>query len=73
MKTNIDGVLVVEGVSDVAFLSSLIVTIVLYGLLNQYFPKPFTYLIILCTPLIINIVSISNYCLEKYRNKDKLK
>ena len=57
----------------IAFLSSLIVAIVLYGLQNQYVPKPFTYLIVLSAPLIMNIVSISNYYLEKYRNKDKLK
>lgn len=57
----------------VAILSSLVITVFLYALLNQYIPKPFTYLIILDIPLIMNIVSISNYCLEKYRNKDKLK
>ena len=52
--------------------STLVIVILLYAILNQYIVKPFSYLILLGMPLIINIVSISNNCLEKYRNKDKL-
>ena len=52
--------------------STLVIVILIYAILNQYIVKPFSYLILLGMPLIINIVSISNICLEKYRNKDKL-
>ena len=57
----------------IAFLSSIVVGVFVYAAFNQSINKPFSYLLMLSVPLIINIVSISNYCLEKNRNKDKLK
>ena len=56
----------------ISFGSAIVVEIFLYAILNSHINKPYSYLIILAIPLIINIVSISNYCLEIFRNKDKL-
>lgn len=51
---------------------ALLIAIFGYAIANGYIPKPFSYLIFLSITLVVNIVSISNICLENYRNKDKL-
>ena len=51
---------------------ALIASIFIFAIFNQMVAKPFSFLLFLIIPLIINIVSISNNCLEKHRNKDKL-
>jgi len=56
----------------VSIISAVVIEFLIFGLFSQKIEKPNAYLLLLVIPLIMNIVSISNYCLENHRNKDKL-